>query len=66
MNDADLDVVYTRLCTTMTELGESQANLFLARFALLAMGQIGDREVALKLVAEAACGLPAPQIARTQ
>lgn len=58
MKDSDLDQVYTHLCTTMTDLGESQANLFLARFALLAIDRIGDRDTVLKLVADAASGLP--------
>lgn len=57
MTDADLDLVYTRLCRTMTELGEEKANLYLARFALLAIDRIGDREAALGLVAAAADGL---------
>ena len=35
MTDAELDIVYTRLCQTMTELGEANASLFLARFAML-------------------------------
>ncbi len=62
MTDADLDLVYTRLCATMTALGEPQANLFLARFALLAIDRIGDRDSALQLVADAADGLPSPEV----
>lgn len=42
MNPEDLDLAYTEFCQTMTELGETQAQLFLARFALLAMTRIGD------------------------
>ena len=40
MTDTELDAVYTHLCKTMTQLGESQAPLFLARFALLAIDRI--------------------------
>lgn len=57
MNDADLDALYTRLCRTMTALGEAQAPLYLARFALLAMTQIDDRAVGERLIIEAAAGL---------
>ena len=42
MTEAELDAAYTHLCKTMTELGETRAPLFLARFALLAMVRIGD------------------------
>ena len=37
MTDTELDTVYTPLCKTMTRLGEPNAPLFLARFALLAI-----------------------------
>jgi hypothetical protein len=59
MNDTDLDTVYTRLCTTMTAVGEAQANLFLARFALLAMTRLGDREAVEALIDAAAEGIGA-------
>ncbi len=42
MTDRELDAVYTRLCHVMTRLGEPNAPLFLARFALLAIESIGD------------------------
>ncbi|ACC73314.1 hypothetical protein PPMP20_15440 [Paraburkholderia phymatum] len=54
MTDAELDVVYTRLCKTMTQLGEAGAPLFLARFALLAIEKIGDADVSLGLIEAAA------------
>jgi len=50
MTDSELDTVYTQLCKTMTELGEPNAPLFLARFALLAIERIGNAETALALV----------------
>jgi hypothetical protein len=57
MNDADLDALYTRICHTMTALGETQAPLYLARFALLALTEIGDRATGERLINEAAMGL---------
>lgn len=61
MNEADLDALYTRMCHTMTALGEAQAPLYLARFALLALTQIDDRATIERLITEAAQGLaPAP------
>jgi len=58
MNDAELDRLYTRLCRTMTDLGESNSTLFLARFALLAMTRIDDTAIVCELIAAAAQGLP--------
>jgi hypothetical protein len=57
MNDSELDAVYTRLCKTMTQLGADKSPLFLARFALLAIGHIGDANAANQLVDDAAAGL---------
>ena len=54
MTDSELDAVYTRLCKTMTQLGENNAPLFLARFAMLAIERIADGEVAQQLVDAAA------------
>lgn len=56
MNDSELDAVYTRLCKTMTELGADRAPLFLARFALLAIVELGDPALAMRLVDSAAAG----------
>ena len=41
----------------VTALGESDASLFLARFALLAITQLGDAQASLRLVDDAARGL---------
>ena len=57
MKDTELDAVYTRLCRTMTELGQDNAPLYLARFALLAIQRIDDPDAALRLVREAAEGM---------
>nr|WP_119157843.1 hypothetical protein [Caldimonas tepidiphila] len=54
MTPTELDAVYTRLCKTMTQLGEVNAPLFLARFALLAIAHMGDAEAAQRLVDAAA------------
>ena len=62
---AELDTVYTCLCRTMTQLGESSASLFLARFALLAIDRIADTDAAQQLIAAAAEDI-ASEDARTQ
>jgi hypothetical protein len=61
MTESELDMVYTRLCKTMTELGEANAPLFLARFALLAMERIGNAEASLGLIDAAREGMSMPQ-----
>lgn len=53
MTETELDNVYTHLCKTMTELGETDAPLFLARFAMLAMMEIGDATAVQRLIADA-------------
>jgi hypothetical protein len=58
MTDSELDAVYTSLCKTMTRLGEANAQLFLARFALLAIERIGDATESQRLVEAAAEDLP--------
>ena len=60
MTDSELDTVYTRLCKTMTELGEPSSPLFLARFALLAIGRLGNADAALRLIENACDGMNAP------
>ena len=59
MTDAELDTVYTRLCRTMTDLGEANSPLFLARFALLAIDRIGNADAALRLIDDAREGMTA-------
>ena len=58
MNERELDTVYTHLCKTMTSIGEADAQLFLARFAMLAIDRIGDAAVAQHLIDQAGKGLP--------
>lgn len=54
MTDSELDAVYTRLCKTMTQLGENNTQLFLARFAMLAITRMADGQVAEQLMDAAA------------
>jgi hypothetical protein len=61
MTAADLDTSYTALCHRMTGLGEPQAPLFLARFALLAMSHLADPALVQQLIADAAAGLQPAQ-----
>ncbi|KWF29399.1 hypothetical protein [Burkholderia pseudomultivorans] len=58
MTDAERDMLYTDLCTTMTRIGQTDAPLFLARFALLAIEAIGDTATVTRLIADAGDGLP--------
>jgi hypothetical protein len=53
MSDNELDIVYTKFCKAMSEVGEPDAPLFLARFALLAMVRIGNADAVLELIAQA-------------
>lgn len=57
MTDLELDQLYTALCNTLGGVGEAQAQLYLARFAMLAMTAIGQPEVIRKLILDAAEGL---------
>lgn len=54
MTDAELDTAYAELCRTMTRVGEPQMALYLARFALLAMAEIGDAACVARIIANAA------------
>jgi hypothetical protein len=44
MTDSELDSIYGELANALTGVGESRAPLLLARFALLAIGEIDDCE----------------------
>ncbi|WP_193097854.1 hypothetical protein [Burkholderia sp. Z1] len=58
MTDAERDTLYTDLCRTMTRIGEADASLFLARFALLSIEAIGNTATVARLIADASDGLP--------
>jgi hypothetical protein len=57
MTESELDSLYTQLCQTMTDLGEARCQLFLARFALLAVVELDGMAVAQRLIAQASDGL---------
>ena len=42
MSDQELDEVYTRLCYSLTEVGEAETPAVLARLSLLLMKQVDD------------------------
>ncbi|MFM0173073.1 hypothetical protein [Paraburkholderia sediminicola] len=50
MTDSDLDLVYTTLCKTLTNEGEAQAPLYLARLAMLCLTELDDPRRALSLI----------------
>ena len=54
LTDTELDAAYTQFCHQMTAVGEAEAPLFMARFALLAMRRIGDASAVQQLIAQAA------------
>jgi hypothetical protein len=61
MNERELDAAYTLLARTLSDLGEAQAPLLLARLAVLALARSSDLASAERLVHDAAEGLaPAP------
>ncbi len=47
-----LDEVYTQACRGMTDLGEANIELFLARLALRLMKEVGDHRVILDCIEE--------------
>ena len=61
MTESELDSIYTQLCKTMTNIGESQSSLFLARFALLAVAEIGDFATVQRLIADASEAMDSAQ-----
>jgi hypothetical protein len=60
LSEADLDTSYTELCHTLTAVGEPQAQLCLARLALLALSRMDSASDASQLIQAAAQGLHAP------
>ena len=63
LTDTELDACYTQFCHQMTAVGEAQAPLFMARFALLAMSRIGDAAAVQQFTEQAAQDLLATQAA---
>lgn len=54
MKAEDLDLAYTTFCKVMTDVGTERAEMFLSRFALLAIVALDDLERVGKLITEAA------------
>lgn len=54
LSETERDACYSQLCQTLTEVGEAQASLLLARLALLLMERLGDAQAASELIGEAA------------
>ncbi|MBS4049318.1 MAG: hypothetical protein KG075_23435 [Alphaproteobacteria bacterium] len=57
MKPADLDLAYSQICQRLTSIGEAKAQLYLARFALLAMVELNDLHTVQRLIEEAGAGL---------
>jgi hypothetical protein len=53
MTESELDRIYGDLCREITDVGESDALVFLARFALLAIEKIDDAEATSTLLSAA-------------
>jgi hypothetical protein len=53
IDESELDSVYGELCRAISEVGEAHAALMLARFALLAIGEIGDVERVRRILTSA-------------
>ncbi|MCA8272182.1 hypothetical protein LGN17_06585 [Burkholderia sp. AU30280] len=58
MTDTERDTLDTDPGRTMTRIGEADASLFLARFALLSIEAIGDATTVARPIADASDGLP--------
>ena len=63
MTAPELDQMYTKLCTTLTEIGSAQAAHYLARFAMLALSRELSFERAQRLIDDAATDLRAKRVA---
>ena len=53
MTPDDLDTSYTALCKALGDVGQSQANLFLAMVSLSLMSQSNAPEAVLQMIADA-------------
>jgi hypothetical protein len=53
MTEQELDELYGELCRTLARAGDGQAQLLLARFALLAIGALDDAGRVRALIADA-------------
>ena len=53
INESELDSLYGVLCRAISEVGEANAPLLLARFSLLAIGEIADVERVRRILTSA-------------
>jgi hypothetical protein len=53
IDESDLDSLYGEFCRALSDVGEAHAPLLLARFALLAIAEIGDVERVQRILTSA-------------
>jgi hypothetical protein len=53
IHESDLDSLYGEFCRALSDVGEAHAPLLLARFALLAIAEIGDVERVQRILTSA-------------
>jgi hypothetical protein len=53
ISETELDSIYGELCRAISQVGEANAPLLLARFALLAIAEIGDVERVQRILTSA-------------
>ena len=53
ISETELDGIYGELCRAISQVGEANAPLLLARFALLAIAEIGDVERVQRILTSA-------------
>jgi hypothetical protein len=53
IDESDLDSLYGEFCRALSDVGEAQAPLLLARFALLAIAEIDDVERVQRILTSA-------------
>ena len=60
IDERNLDSLYGEFCRALSDVGEAQAPLLLARFALLAIAEIDDVERVQRILSSARnCEVPA-------
>jgi hypothetical protein len=57
MTDRDIEAVYEAIATQIDRVGPANAELYLAKLALLLANEIGNHQRALKCVTDAAASL---------
>ena len=57
MNVDEIEAIYDAIAIKIDEVGEDQAELYLAKLSLLLAEATGERQTAMKCVSDAASGL---------